>query len=161
MGTKLSIYLENFVITKKLLLSLLLCFLTFFFYCVHAENSPVGLWKTIDDATGKPRSLIRISDKNGELMATIEKGLLPSDMPSDVCDQCTDERKGKPLIGMVIMDNMKQKGDTFEGGYILDPDNGEVYQCKIKLDATGNKLEVRGFIGVSLIGRSQIWMRAE
>ena len=127
----------------------------------YAENSPVGLWKTIDDATNKPRSLIRISDKNGELIATIEKGLLPTDTPNDACDKCTDDRKGKPLIGMVIMDGMKAKGDTFEGGHILDPDNGEIYNCKIKLDGTGNKLEVRGFIGVSLFGRSQVWTREE
>ncbi len=127
----------------------------------YADSSPVGLWKTIDDATGKPRSLIRISDKNGELIATIEKGLLASDSPNDLCEECTDERKGKPLIGMVIMDGMKAKGNVFEGGRILDPDNGETYQCKIKLDATGNKLEVHGFIGVSLFGRSQIWVREE
>ena len=146
---------------KKLLLSLLLSFLTAFSYFAHADNSPVGLWKTIDDATNKPRSLIRISDKNGELIATIEKGLLPTDSPIDVCEQCTGERKNKPLIGMVIMDGMKAKGDVYEGGHIVDPDNGEFYKCKIKLDATGNKLEVRGFIGVSLFGRSQIWMREE
>ena len=147
--------------TKNLLLSLLLCFFTVFSYFAHADNSPVGLWKTIDDTTGKPHSLIRISDKNGELIATIEKGLLPTDSPNDVCDKCEGARKGKPLIGMVIMDGMKAKGDTFEGGHILDPDNGEIYNCKIKLDGTGNKLEVRGFIGISLIGRSQIWMRED
>ena len=147
--------------TKKLILSLLYCFLTVFSYLAHADSSPVGLWKTIDDATGKPRSLIRISDKNGELIATIEKGLLPDDSPNDTCDKCTGERKGKPLIGMIIMDGMKAKGDTFEGGHILDPDNGEIYNCKIKLDSTGKQLEVRGFIGVSLFGRSQTWMREE
>ena len=147
--------------TNKLLLSLLLCFLTAFSYFAHADNSPVGLWKTVDDATNKPRSLIRISDKNGELIATVEKGLLPSDKPNDTCEKCSDERKGKPLIGMVIMDGMKAKGDAFEGGHILDPDNGETYQCKIKLDSTGKQLEVRGFIGISLIGRSQIWLREE
>jgi uncharacterized protein (DUF2147 family) len=146
---------------KKLLLSLLLCFLTLFSALSNAENSPIGLWKTIDDATNKPRSLIRISDKNGELIGTVEKGLLPDDSPNDVCDKCTDARKGKPIIGLTIMDGMKATGDAFEGGHILDPDNGETYKCKIKLDATGNKLEVRGFIGISLIGRSQVWVRQE
>ena len=148
------------MMTKKIFLSLL-CSLTAFSYLANAENSPVGLWKTIDDNAGKPRSLIRISDRNSELIATFEKGLLPSDSPNDVCEQCTGERKDKPLIGMVIMDGMKAKGNVFEGGRILDPDNGETYQCKIKLDATGNRLEVRGFIGVSLFGRSQTWMREE
>ena len=132
-----------------------------FLSLAYADGSPVGLWKTIDDSTGKPRSLIRISDKNGELIATVEKGLLPSDSPNDICDQCTGERKDKPLIGMVIMDGMKAKGDVFEGGHILDPDNGQTYQCKIKLDSTGKRLEVRGFIGVSLLGRSQTWLREE
>ena len=146
---------------KKLYLFLVVCFLYLFSCLADAANSPVGLWKTIDDTTGKPRSLIRISDKNGELIATIEKGLLPSDSPNDVCELCTGERKGKPIIGMVIMKNMKANGDVFEGGHILDPDNGETYKCKIKLDSTGNKLEVRGFIGVSLFGRSQTWEREE
>ena len=146
---------------RKLLLSLLLCFLTLFSALSYAENSPVGLWKTIDDSTNKPRSLIRISDKNGELIATVEKGLLSGETGDKVCDKCTDERKDKPLIGMVIMDGMKAKGDAYEGGHILDPDNGEIYNCKIKLDSTGKQLEVRGFIGVSLFGRSQTWMREE
>ena len=149
------------MLVKKPYLLLIICSLMSFSSLAYAENSPIGLWKTIDDATGKPRALIRISDKNGELIATFEKGLLPSDSPNDVCEQCTGERKGKPLIGMIIMDCMKAKGDTFEGGHILDPDNGEIYKCKIKLDSTGKQLEVRGFIGISLIGRSQIWVREE
>lgn len=144
---------------KRTYLLLIICLLTLFSALTYADNSPVGLWKTIDDNTGKPRSLIRISDKNGELIATIEKGFLPSDSPNDTCDKCTDERKGKLLLGMVIMDGMKQKGDMYEGGRILDPDNGKIYQCKIKIDAANNKLEVRGFIGISLFGRSQIWIR--
>ncbi len=149
------------MIVKKSYLLLIVCFLMAFSSLAYADSSPVGLWKTIDDATNKPRSLIRISDKNGELIAIIEKGLLPDDSPNDTCDKCTGERKGKPLIGMIIMDGMKAKGDALEGGHILDPDNGKVYKCKIKLDSTGKQLEVRGFIGFSLLGRSQIWMREE
>ncbi len=147
--------------TKKMFFPLFFSFLMTFSCFSHAENSPVGLWKTIDDSTGKPRSLIRISDKNGELIATIEKGLLPGETGEKVCGKCTDERKDKPLVGMIIMDGIKQKGDVYEGGHILDPDNGKIYKCKIKLDSTGNKLEVRGFIGISLIGRSQTWLREE
>ena len=146
---------------KNLFFLLVVGFLMVFSSFLHAENSPIGLWKTIDDATGKPRSLIRISDKNGELIATIEKGLLPDDTPNDICDKCTDARKDKPLIGMVIMIGMKANGDVYEGGHILDPDNGEIYKCKIKLNSTGKQLEVRGFIGISLFGRSQTWVREE
>jgi uncharacterized protein (DUF2147 family) len=126
-----------------------------------ANNTPAGLWKTIDDNTGKPRSLIRITENNGEYSAVIEKGLLATDTGDAVCDKCTDERKGKRIIGMTIVNGIKQKGDEFEGGEILDPDNGKTYRCKMKLDQTGNKLEVRGFIGISLFGRSQIWLREE
>ena len=129
---------------------------------IFAENlSPVGLWKTIDDKTGKPRSLIRINETNGEYSATIEKGLLTTDVNEAICDKCTDERKNQKLIGMTIAKGLKKNGPQYDGGEILDPDSGKIYRCKMKLDETGNKLEVRGFIGISLLGRSQIWNRVE
>jgi uncharacterized protein (DUF2147 family) len=128
--------------------------------------SPAGLWKTIDDKTGKPRSLIRISETDGVYIAVVEKGLLATDTGDKVCDKCTDERKGQKIIGMTIVKGIKEKsGDSAEkeygGGEILDPDNGKIYKCKMKLSEDGNKLEVRGFIGFSLLGRSQTWMREE
>jgi uncharacterized protein (DUF2147 family) len=128
---------------------------------VAANATPAGLWKTIDDNTGKPRSLIRITETNGEYSAVVEKGLLPTDTGEAVCDKCTDERKGKRIIGMTIVKGIQQKGEHFEGGEILDPENGKTYRCKMKLDSTGKKLEVRGFIGISLFGRSQTWLREE
>jgi len=140
---------------------LCVCLLSISNITLAANNTPAGLWKTIDDNTGKPRSLIRITETNGEYSAVIEKGLLASDTGDAVCDKCTDERKGKRIIGMTIVNGIKQKGDDFEGGEILDPDNGKTYRCKMKLDPTGNKLEVRGFIGISLFGRSQTWLREE
>jgi len=120
-----------------------------------------GLWKTIDDVTGKPRSLIRISEKNGEFIAVVEKGLRETDTGEAVCDKCKDERKGKKIIGMTIAKGLKQQGHKYEGGEILDPENGKIYKCKMTLDETGNNLEVRGFIGISLLGRSQTWQRVE
>ncbi len=123
--------------------------------------SPAGLWKSIDDKTGKPRSLIRITEHNGEYSAVVEKGLLPTDTGEAVCDKCTDERKGQKIIGMTIVKGLKEKNGAYQGGEILDPDNGKTYKCKMRLDETGNKLEVRGFIGVSLFGRSQTWTREE
>ena len=116
--------------------------------------TPAGLWKSVDDKTGKPRSLIRITEHNGEYSAVVEKGLLPTDTGEAVCDKCTDERKGQKIIGMTIAKGLKEKNGVYQGGEILDPDNGKTYKCKMKLDETGNKLEVRGFIGVSLFGRS-------
>jgi uncharacterized protein (DUF2147 family) len=126
-----------------------------------ANQTPAGLWKSIDDNSGKPRSLIRITEHQGEYSAVIEKGLLATDTGDAVCEKCTDGRKGKRIIGMTIVEGIKLKGDSYEGGEILDPENGNTYRCKMKLDESGNKLEVRGYIGISLFGRSQIWTREE
>ena len=126
-----------------------------------ADVTPAGLWKTIDDTTNKPRSLIRITEHNGEYNAVVEKGLLETDTGDKVCDKCTDERKGQKIIGMTIAKGLKKNGNKYDGGEILDPDNGKIYKCKMTLDESGNNLEVRGYIGISLIGRSQIWHRVE
>lgn len=128
---------------------------------VAAAATPAGLWQSIDDKTNKPRSLIRINEQNGEYSAVVEKGLLPTDTGDAVCDKCKDERKDQPIIGMTIVKGMKKNGDQYNGGNILDPENGKVYKCKMTLDERGNELEVRGYIGISLIGRSQIWTRVE
>ena len=128
---------------------------------IASETTPAGLWKTIDDKTGKPRSLIRITENNGEYSAVVEKGLLATDTGEAVCDKCTDDRKGQKIVGMTIVKGIKKKNDNYEGGEILDPDNGKTYKCKMKLDSTGTQLEVRGFIGVSLFGRSQTWIREQ
>ncbi len=147
--------LSNKLFVKTVGLSLL------FFSTLTLAASPAGLWKSIDDKTGKPRSLIRISEDNGVYSGVVEKGLLEGDTGERVCDKCTDERKDQKIIGMTIIKNIKEKDGNYAGGEILDPDNGKVYKCKMKLDETGNKLEVRGFIGMSLFGRSQTWMREE
>ena len=123
--------------------------------------SPTGLWQTVDDKTGQPRSLIRIEENNGTLTAPVEKGLLATDTGNAVCHKCSDDRKDQPIIGMNIVRGLKKNGDQYDGGTILDPDNGKVYKCKMQLDKTGNQLEVRGYIGISLVGRSQIWTRVE
>ncbi len=129
-----------------------------------AAPSAAGLWKTIDDKTGKPRSLIRITEFHGKASAVVEKGLLATDTGDAVCDKCPDERKGQKIIGMTIAKNLKQNLENprlYEHGEILDPDNGSTYKCKMTLDESGNSLEVRGYIGISLIGRSQTWTRVE
>lgn len=123
--------------------------------------TPVGLWKTIDDETGKPRSLVRITEVNGELQATVEKGLKKDDTGEAICDKCTDHRKDQKIIGMVIASGLKKDGDVYRGGKILDPTKGKEYKCKMTLSEDGQTLEVRGYIGFSLLGRSQTWLREE
>lgn len=128
------------------------------------STSPVGTWKTIDDATKKEKSLVRIVESGGVYSGRIEKLLESTMAPDAVCKECTDDRKDKPVVGLVIIRNMKQSADdktVFEGGDILDPANGKVYQSKMKLVDNGAKLEVRGFVGISIFGRTQTWIRAE
>ena len=125
----------------------------------QGNAAPVGLWKTIDDKTGKPRSLVRIYEEGGLLFGRIERGFDPAQQ-NRVCDKCTDERRGQPLLNMVILRNLKAAGDgEYADGDILDPDNGSVYRCKIRLEDGGKKLVVRGFVGVAMFGRSQTWER--
>ncbi len=124
--------------------------------------TPVGLWKTIDDATGKPRSHVRIEEINGELQGAVEKIFpFPGDDPENLCDKCKGERKDKPVVGMTILWGLKDEGGVWKGGEILDPDNGKTYRCKMTLSEDGRELDVRGYIGISLIGRTQTWLRVE
>jgi uncharacterized protein (DUF2147 family) len=123
--------------------------------------SPVGLWRTIDDATGKPRGLVRIYEQDGKLFGRIEGTLIPDDPPDQVCDQCTDERKGMKKLGLVILRNLRRDGDAWDRGDILDPDNGKVYRCRVRVVDDNRSLEVRGYIGVPVFGRTQMWQRAD
>jgi uncharacterized protein (DUF2147 family) len=122
------------------------------------DASPVGMWQTIDDETKQPKALVRISEDGGVLNGRIEKLFNPS-RPNPVCEQCTDERKGKPIEGMTILTGLKREGDGWESGEILDPNNGKIYRAKARLADGGRQLEVRGFVGVSLFGRTQTWIR--
>jgi len=123
-------------------------------------DSPLGTWQTIDDHTGKPKALVQITqDSNGDLTGTVMKGLGDNDTPDRRCTACTDERKDQLIKGMTIIKAMKKEGDHWDGGNIPDPENGKVYKCKMTLEDGGQKLVVRGYIGVSLLGRSQTWVR--
>ena len=127
-------------------------------------TSPAGLWRTIDDSTKKDKSLVRIVEANGVYTGKVEK-IVDPDSPKDaVCKDCSDERKDKPIVGMTIVRNVKASADdkaVFEGGDILDPNNGKVYRVKLKLIDNGSKLDVRGYIGTPMLGRTQTWIRAE
>ena len=130
---------------------------------LHAnELSPAGLWKTIDDSSGQVKGLVRIRDVNGRFDGKIEKIFpKPGEDPAPRCDKCDGTRKNQPVLGMTILWGLARQADDYQGGEILDPENGKVYRAKMKLIDGGKKLEVRGFIGVSLFGRSQIWLREE
>lgn len=124
------------------------------------NTSPVGLWRNVDDVSGKPRALVRITESNGTLQGRIEKVFLaPNESPT--CAKCEGALKNVPVMGLVILSGLKKDGDEYTGGEILDPDNGKVYSSKIYLTNGGQKLNVRGYIGVSLLGRSQIWERQD
>ncbi len=124
------------------------------------QASPVGTWTTIDDSTHKPKSTVEIyTTTNGTLAAEVLEVLQSDQGPHPVCEECTGERKGKPVEGMVIMWNVRKDGDTWDGGKILDPHNGKTYSVKLTPSADGSKMEVRGYMGFSLLGRSQTWIR--
>jgi uncharacterized protein (DUF2147 family) len=122
------------------------------------SQSPVGLWKTFDDKTGLARSMVRIYLQDGKYFGRIEQSFTPG-AEARVCSVCTDERKNQPIIGLLIIRNMMPRDGEYGGGDILDPDNGSVYRCRFHLDKDGSVLAVRGFIGISLLGRSQTWQR--
>jgi uncharacterized protein (DUF2147 family) len=126
------------------------------------DASPVGMWKSIDDETGKPKAMIRITDNQGELQGRIEKLFRPADQEQNPkCDKCEGARKDQPLVGMVIVSGLKKDGNDYSGGEILDPANGKVYRSKAKLVDGGKKLEVRGYVGAPMFGRSQTWVREQ
>ena len=120
--------------------------------------------KTVDDGTKKEKSLVRIVESGGVYTGRVEKILDTTAPPDAVCKDCTDERKDKPVLGMTILRNVRQSPDDkalFDGGDILDPNNGKVYSVRLKPIDNGTRLEVRGYIGTPLLGRSQTWIRAE
>jgi len=126
-----------------------------------AQSTPAGVWKTIDDATGKEKSLVRIVETNGAYTGKIEK-LLDPDSPKDAtCKECKDDRKDKPVVGMTIIRNVKANDDktAYEGGDILDPNNGKVYRVRLRPFDDGKKLEVRGYLGPFY--RNHTWLRVE
>jgi len=124
-----------------------------------ASNSPVGTWKTIDDKTHQPKSIVQITEVNGELQGKVLQVLQSDEGPHPLCKECDGERKDKPVEGMVIMWGVKPDGDEWDGGKILDPKTGKIYKVKLQPSEDGSKLTVRGYIGFSLLGRSQEWQR--
>ena len=126
----------------------------------HAQTTPVGLWKTIDDETKQEKSYVRIVDAGGALSGKVEKLLDPAKQDAK-CDKCSDARKGQPILGMTILEGVRKNADEpyWDGGTILDPNNGKTYRVRLTPEEGGRELEVRGYIGP--FWRNQRWLRVE
>ena len=128
-----------------------------------AQNTPAGLWRTIDDDGKTEKSTVRITATGGVLTGKVEHITDPA-KANEVCSKCEDDRKDKPIVGMVIINDVKadpEESGLFDGGLILDPAKGSTYKVRLKPIEGGKKLEVRGYIGSPMFGRTQTWIRAE
>jgi len=138
---------------KKILITCLVL-LTVFMASAQSSNDIIGKWMTVDDETGQAKSIVEIFKKaDGKYYGKIVKLLQKPE--NDNCVNCKDDRKNKPLLGLEIIRGLKKDGKEFTAGNITDPKSGKTYKCTITRD--GDKLNVRGYIGFSLIGRTQTW----
>lgn len=126
-----------------------------------ATPTAAGVWKQIDE-NGKVGALVTISEENGVYIGRLSRLFLdPGDDPNPVCTECPGARHNKPILGLVFIEGMKQSGLDYEGGTILDPDTGKLYKASMSLDPGGSRLTVRGYVGLSIFGRSQTWTRVQ
>lgn len=139
---------------KKILTLLLLCTLS----CASAQTI-FGKWNSFDEQTNKKESVIEVYEKDGKAYAKIVE-ILDPERKTATCIECKGDRKDQPILGMDILTGLKKKKDEWSGGKILDPKNGKEYKCYIKL-LDNNTLKLRGYIGISLLGRTAIWKRAQ
>ena len=124
------------------------------------EPSAVGLWEQVDEKTGQPESWFKIVERNGAYEGNIVKIFQkPGEDENWVCHKCEGAEKGAPVLGLALIKGMKRNGMSYEDGTIMDPRDGSVYRALMKLSPDGKKLEVRGYLGISLFGRSQVWNR--
>lgn len=125
-------------------------------------STPAGLWQTVSDRTGQADGLVRVVEVNGEYVGTVVAVFSPpAESSNPLCEKCKGDLENKPIVGMTILHGVRRLPDGYSPGEILDPDEGRVYKCRIALTEDGRKLEVRGYIGMPLFGRSQIWTRKE
>lgn len=147
---------------KNLLAAALLAACTMLTASAQTPRSAIGLWKTIDDETGKTKSLVRITEANGEFRGKIEKLFrAPTEEQHPKCIKCEGTNKDQPVLGMTIIAGMKLEDGEYLGGHILDPASGKTYKSKMSLIEDGKKLNVRGYVGLPAFGRTQIWRREE
>ncbi len=140
----------------KKTLFLLVCLL--FTLGIQAQNSVFGTWKTIDDETGKAKSIVEVFEKDGKAYAKVQKVIFSDNGTDPVCTHCPGDRKDQKVVGMQIIDGLKKDGDEWSGSKILDPNNGKLYNCKMWLE-DDSTLKVRGY--VAFLYRTQTWYRVE
>jgi len=122
-------------------------------------QSVVGKWKTVDDETGEAKSIVEITESGGKIYGKVVEILNPAKKNAK-CKDCSGEDKDKPILGLTIIKGLKKSGNEYADGKILDPNKGKLYKCTVKLDGS-DKLDVRGYVGISLIGRTQTWSRVK
>ena len=130
---------------------------------ITKESTPIGYWKTIDSATGKPKSIVQIWKTNDQVLMGKVVKLYPSQgvATAKTCASCSGELRGRPIVGMVILSGLKAKESQWGNGKILDPENGKTYSCLLKIGDNGQKLNVHGYVGIPILGRSQTWERVD
>jgi len=126
-----------------------------------ADKTPVGRWQTVSEATGKNNGVVQIANDGGQLLGRLVAGANPAEFETRLCDKCPGDRHGQPMKGLLILSGLHQSGAEWDGGEILDPQSGKVYRVKLNLADGGKKLLVRGFMGLSMFGRTQTWTRIE
>ena len=132
----------------------------FFSMAFYAQSSTViGKWKTIDDETGKPKSIVEIYEHSGKVYGKVVD-ILDVEKKKNLCTKCPAEDKNKPVMGLVIIKGLSKDGNEYNGGKILDPVSGKTYKCFLALEGN-DQLKVRGYIGLSLFGRTQTWHRVK
>lgn len=132
--------------------------LTVFSAFTLQAQTVTGKWKTIDDKTGKAKSIVEISEQNGKIYGKVIEIL--TDNKDAKCDKCPGADKGKPIKGLTIIKGLKKDGSEYSGGTITDPGSGKEYKCAMSLDGA-DKLNVRGYIGIQALGRTQTWVRVK
>lgn len=126
----------------------------------HAESSPAGVWRVMGDDGLEAEALVRITERDGVFEGRIVHLVpRPGIAPDARCELCPGNRRGAPVLGMTILSGVRRVSDEYRGGTILDPESGDEYRCVLRLSPDGRRLTVRGYVGIAMFGRSQVWQR--